>query len=400
MKHGVLSDSRLTVMFLFASVLGIVLCPTFERTLKSLTAAEKKEQAVAKSVAVGPDAQVLKECREKAIAFLRVSQAEDGSWTAPSAPGITALVTVAIMENGVAPSDPTVVRALKHLLSQKHDDGGVYFEGGTHRNYETCLAMLAFQRANRDGQYDQVIAGAERFLKQLQWDEGEGVESSDTAFGGAGYGSHERPDLSNTQFFLEALKAAGVGPDDPAMQKALLFVSRCQNLESEHNTTPFAAKVNDGGFYYTVAAGGQSKAGETPDGGLRSYGSMTYAGLKSMIYAGLTPDDQRVKAALGWITKFYSLQENPGVGQQGLFYYYQTFAKTLGVMNIGLLESADGVKHDWRKELAETLAKLQKPNGSWINEMERWYEGDPNLVTAYALLALAHCDSRTSDSSR
>ena len=67
-----------------------------------------------------------------------------------------------------------------------------------------------------------------------------------------GYGAKSKnPDLSNTAFLIDALKAAGNGPDDEAMKKALVFVSRCQNLESEYNTTPNAAKVNDGGFYYT-----------------------------------------------------------------------------------------------------------------------------------------------------
>src|SRR5690606_34515427 len=119
------------------------------------------------------------------------------------------------------------------------------------------------------------------FIKGLQWDDSEGHDKSSVNYGGAGYGRHKRPDLSNTSFLIDALKATGNGPDDPAMQKALVFVSRCQNLETEHNTTPFAAKNPDGGFYYTPAAGGSSQAGETPQGGLRSYGSMTYAGLKS-----------------------------------------------------------------------------------------------------------------------
>ena len=111
------------------------------------------------------------------------------------------------------------------------------------------------------------------------------------------------------------------------MQKALIFVSRCQNLESEHNTLPWAAKNPDGGFYYTAAAGGESPAGKTPNGGLRSYGSMTYAGLKSMIYAGVGRDDPRVKAATKWIEQHYDLSNNPGMGPSGLYYYYQTFAK-------------------------------------------------------------------------
>jgi squalene-hopene/tetraprenyl-beta-curcumene cyclase len=168
-------------------------------------------------------------------------------------------------------------------------------------------------------------------------------------------------------------------------------VSRCQNLESQHNTTEFAAKVNDGGFYYTPAAGGTSQAGPTPNGGLRSYASMTYAGLKSMIHAGLTPDDPRVAAATNWIRQFYTLDENPGMGQQGLFYYYQTFAKALDVAGYDTFEDDKGVVHDWRTELAAHLASLQQENGSWVNDTDRWYEGNPSLVTAYALLALNHC---------
>ena len=34
------------------------------------------------------------------------------------------------------------------------------------------------------------------------------------------------------------------------------------------------------------------------------------------------------------------------------------------------------------------LAELQSPDGSWTNPADRWYEGDPTLVTSYALLAL------------
>jgi squalene-hopene/tetraprenyl-beta-curcumene cyclase len=215
----------------------------------------------------------------------------------------------------------------------------------------------------------------------------------DFNYGGAGYGSSSRPDLSNTSFLIDALHSLGRGDEDPAMQKALIFVSRCQNLESPQNTSPFAAKVNDGGFYYTVAAGGQSMAGKEPDGGLRSYGSMTYAGFKSMIYAGLKRDDPRVKAAFEWIEKHYTLDENPGMGQQGLFYYYHTFAKALAATGDEHIVAADGKSHDWKAELAKKLIALQNEDGSWINKTTRWFEGDPNLVTAYALLCLSYCNA-------
>jgi squalene-hopene/tetraprenyl-beta-curcumene cyclase len=340
---------------------------------------------------VGPDAKALQTSTDRAVKFLRTTQADDGSWTSPTQPGISALVTAALLKSGVAADDPTAQKALKHLESFIQEDGGVYYKESKHKNYETSIALLAFDAANADGRYTDTIVRAAEFLKGLQWDDGEGVDQSDPAFGGAGYGSHARPDLSNTQFFLDALLAAGVSRDDPAVKRALVFVSRCQNLETEHNTTPFAAKVGDGGFYYTPAAGGTSQAGPTPNGGLRSYASMTYAGLKSMIHAGLTPDDPRVTAATTWIRQFYTLDENPGLGAQGLFYYYHTFAKALDAMGVDQFEDANGAKHDWRRELAELLASIQKENGSWVNAADRWYEGDPNLVTSYTLLALSHC---------
>jgi squalene-hopene/tetraprenyl-beta-curcumene cyclase len=236
-----------------------------------------------------------------------------------------------------------------------------------------------------------MLKRADAFVCGEQWDAGEDTDPSNFNFGGAGYGRQKRPDLSNTAFFMDALKAMKHDPDDPAVQQALVFISRCQNLESEHNTTPFSARNPDGGFYYTPAAGGSSQAGQTETGGLRSYGSMTYAGLKSMIFAGVGPEDPRVKAAIEWIRRNYTLDTNPGIGSAGQYYYYHTFAKALDAVGVATFEDERGVKHDWRAELVSALASRQNQDGSWINENDRWLEGDPNLVTSYALLALAYC---------
>ena len=342
----------------------------------------------------GPDPKLLKSLREKAVNFLKTTQSDDGSWTSKTQPGITAMVCFGLESAGVKGDDATFQKGLQHLLSYLQKDGGIYHPETNHKNYETSLTLLALAGANSDGKLTGTIKHAEKFLRELQWDETEGLDKSHPSFGGAGYGKSQRPDLSNTTFLLDALKAAGAKADDPAMQNALVFVSRCQNLESEFNTTEFAAKVNDGGFYYTPAAGGNSQAGKNADGGLRSYASMTYAGLKSMLYAGLGKDDKRVKAALDWIRKFYSVDQNPGLDQQGLYYYYHTFAKTLATLQVDLFEDAKGQKHDWRKELTDALAKRQKENGSWVNSADRWMEGDPNLTTAYSLMALKYCDPK------
>jgi squalene-hopene/tetraprenyl-beta-curcumene cyclase len=331
----------------------------------------------------------------KAIEYLRTKgQAADGSYSGETGPGITAIVTTGVLRAGRTADDPLVAKSLKYLESFVRPDGGIYAEKSTHQNYETSVAMQCFAAANRDKRYDKLLTDAERYVKSIQWGASDGTEPSNVAYGGAGYGNSKRPDLSNTSFLLDALKSVGRGSDDEAVKRALVFVSRCQNLETEHNTTPFAAKNPDGGFYYTVAAGGASMAGTTPDGGLRSYAAMTYAGLKSMIYAGLGPDDPRVKAATAWIRSHYDLNENPGLGTAGLYYYYQTFAKALSATGVEQFEDSNGAKHDWRKDLIAALAARQQPDGSWVNEQARWMEGNPNLVTGYALLALAQCRTK------
>lgn len=337
----------------------------------------------------------------RAESYLRSVQGEDGSFSPYVGPAVTALVATGLMRNGRTPIDPLVGDSLDYLLGFVQEDGGIYGEGSMYRNYETCVAIQCLRVASdfpgADPKYSVPLAGAERFIKGLQWDEEEGHDSSSPSHGGAGYGRHRRPDLSNTSYLVDALKSLGRDGNDPAMQRALAFVSRAQNLETEHNNTAFAAKVNDGGFYYTPAAGGSSQAGETDEGGLRSYGSMTYAGLKSMIYAGVGPDDARVLAATQWIERHYSLDENPGMRpgmeKAGLYYYYHTFAKALAATGEPAVVDADGVEHNWRAELVAKLAAEQGADGSWINTNEKWLEADPNLATAYALLALSYCDA-------
>lgn len=328
----------------------------------------------------------------KAITYLETKgQAADGSYSGYAGIGPTALITTALIQHGVATDSPQVAKSLKFIEQHVQPDGGIYQEGSRYRNYETCLGVMCFSAANADGKYKSILAKADAYLKGTQWDEGEQTEPSDASYGGGGYGADSRPDLSNTAFLIEALQATGNGADSEAMKRALIFVSRCQNLETEYNTTRFAAKNPDGGFYYTPVGDGSSQAGETANGGLRSYGAMTYAGLKSMLYAGVGPDDPRVKAATQWVTKHYAVDQNPGLGDAGLYYYYQLFAKALDATGEDTITDADGQTHQWKHELIAELAKRQKDDGSWSNSNDKWLEGDSNLATGFALMALSHC---------
>ena len=175
-------------------------------------------------------------------------QAEDGSFSSQAGPAVTALAVTALARNGTPPDASAVQKAIGYLMRFKQSDGGIHPPESPVANYETSIAMLALAACNRDGRYDKEIKGAEAFVKGLQWDDAEGPGPADPAYGGAGYGKKNRPDLSNTSFLVEALRSVGTGADDPAIQRALVFVSRTQNLEGPHNTLPFPAKNPDGGF--------------------------------------------------------------------------------------------------------------------------------------------------------
>ncbi|MFO0928863.1 MAG: prenyltransferase/squalene oxidase repeat-containing protein [Gemmataceae bacterium] len=336
---------------------------------------------------------------DKAIAYLRKQQAADGSWGAKQSPGITGVVLTGLLTSGrVDAKDPMVEKGLKYIESLINPkDGHIAGKGARVQlqNYVTSVNVLALVAAERPS-YRAVVKDAAAFLRKLQWDEEEGKDPTNDYYGGAGYDSKSRPDLSNTQIFLDALVAAGISKDDPALKKAAVFVSRCQNLKGEHNDQPWAGKINDGSFIYTPAQGGDTKVSDKPgpNGERPGYGSMTYAGIKSLIYCGVSKDDERLKKAIAWVRTNYSVEQNPGMPEQraawGLYYYYHTMAKCLDVLGEDRVIDGKGVKHDWRAEITAALAKRQRPDGSWLNETDRWMEGNPLLVTGYALMTLSH----------
>jgi squalene-hopene/tetraprenyl-beta-curcumene cyclase len=339
---------------------------------------------------------------DRAIAYLKSHQGADGGWSGAQNRGITGIVLTGMLRTGkVGPRDPAVQRGLRFVEGLINHKAG-HIAGPDARvqlqNYVTSVNVLALTTADRDS-YKAVVADAAKFLRGLQWDEGEGKQPTDDFYGGAGYDSHSRPDLSNTQFFLDALEAAGIPKDDPAFKKAMVFVSRCQNLKGEYNDQPWAGKINDGSFVYSAAGGGSTKVQDAPGpgGALPGYGSMTYAGIKSLIYCGVSRDDPRIQKAYEWVRKNYTLDRNPGMpdlrSQWGLYYYYHTMAKCLDAMGVDEVEDASGKKHDWRADITAALARRQRPDGSWVNNAH-WMESDPNLVTGYALMALSYCKPR------
>lgn len=325
-----------------------------------------------------------KDLLKKGVDFLVAAQEEDGSWRANV--GITSLAVASILRSPYAQEKAVAQAAEKglgYLTDSARPDGGIYRDD--YPNYSTSLALTALLAARR-AEYREIIQRGRSFVVGLQMDEADEVGSDDPRYGGVSYDGKKPPDLSNTHFAVEAIRLSGLAENDPFYEKAVVFLERLQNRKASNDQ---AWAVDDGGFAY---APGESKAGETVDEEgitrLRSYGSMTYAGLLSYIHAGVDASDPRVRAAYDWVCKHYTLDENPGMGTQGLFYYYHTLGKTLAVLDVDTVPDADGRSHDWRADLVKKLTSLQEEDGSWSNVHSRWMERDPALVTAYVCLTL------------
>jgi len=321
---------------------------------------------------------------ERALHWLEKQQDETGAWQPAAIPGVTGLVVMAFLGHGgkeFGESNEHVRKGIQAILKYVKEDGSI--TGEMYANYNTAICMMALL-ATENPEYHKAIGNGRKYLLRLQCDEGDGCQPNNPSYGGIGYDSHGKPCLSNLEKSLEAIKYAESRLGDPEKpenrlhwDKAIEFLQRCQNLTAT-NDQPWAA--NDGGFIY---APGSSKAG-----GTRSYGSMTYCGLKSFIYANVDRSDPRVQAAVSWIKNNYTLDCNPGMGDQGRYYAYHTFAKALDVYGQETLTDIKGAKHPWRMEFVSKLLSLQKGDGHWVNANGRWMESNPVLVTAYAVLAL------------
>src|SRR5688572_6087343 len=329
---------------------------------------------------------------ERGADFFVKTQSANGYWSTADHPAITALALVALKsKTSDADELPVLKKGYDFLLRNRQADGS--FHGGKGLvNYNTSIALLALVAAG-DDRYRPEILAARKYLVGTQIDLGE-KGKLDTRFdGGVGYGSkYEHSDMANTVQALEALydskQFAVDSPGSPDLdwKAAIHFLQNCQNLPS-HNKQASSDPKDLGGFVYHPE---ESKAGTNEINGrvaLRSYGSISYAGLLSYIYADLDKSDPRVKAVLEWLQKNYTLEENPGMGEQGLYYYFHTMAKALSACGLDELPTKNGsVK--WREQLALRLLNLQKRDGSWENNNGRWFEKDPALVTSYAMLTL------------
>lgn len=338
---------------------------------------------------------------DKGLTWLQSQQGPEGWWSNNEHPALTAIALLAFHREptgSYAENKPDFLRkGYDFLRRNAKPDGGIYAQGLS--NYNTSLSLTALMTSG-DPQDEPILAKARQFIVAQQ---ASGMANPDLD-GGIGYGptgvspKRQHPDLDNTVVALEGVRTyRDAHPNveiptakDLNWKAAIDFVTRCQNLAS-HNPKSSEDPKDRGGFVYYPGFSNADPA-DLPPGAkhpLRSYGTMSYAGLLSFIYAGLDKHDPRTEAAIDWLRKNYTLEENPGMGPNGVYYHYHLMAKALATAGLDQLQTSDGKTIAWPRELGLKLINLQKTDGSWVNEASaRWMEKDPVLVTSYCVMAL------------
>ena len=326
----------------------------------------------------------------RGVAYLRTQQAADGHFSDPHMPALTALPLWAFARAGEGRTEGAR-KAAAFVLSTQRPDGGFYVpkpgRGGSGLgNYNTSVCLSAL--------YESGLAPMKAVLAARTYIASSQLTGDDTMAGGFGYDRASRrryADLSNTSYALDAMRRTERAEDfrpkgearaDVDWEKAIRFVTRLQETEG----------ARAGGAAYnlrTPQAGTETnRAGRVA---LRAYGSMSYAAVLSLCHAKLTRSDPRVKSALDYCSRFWTVDENPGMGSQGLYYYYDILARALSVAGVAVLVQPDGRRVDWRRALAEKLLALQRADGSWANDNNRFWEADPVLCTSFAMICLELC---------
>lgn len=347
----------------------------------------------------------------RAAGYLWSQQAEDGGWHS---------ATHGIVRGGQAWT-PFVLDALLQVPADVYTppEGGVEqaraFIGAhvdargalglavepvlEYPNYSTAYALrvLAEHGAPEDTALVRRMAA---YLRAEQFTEARGFASEHPAYGAWGFGETNlgpgqagHLDLAHTRRALAALRAADA-LDPAAGAAATHFLRLLQKHPSETrsqppNAHPPDSSLYDGGFYASPTAFGVNKAGVTPEGVFGAYATATADGLLALLDAGHAPASEPVQAALGWLRTHPGWDEPSGLPPddpaqwQRVMQFYGLATRAEAYDRVG--------ETGWEGEVTALLARLQQPDGSFVNpEGAPNKEDDPLLATALAVVALVH----------
>ncbi len=304
------------------------------------------------------------------VRYLKQEQRNDGSWNDvdnEARTGTTSLVVLALLTAGEPANSPVISRALDYLRNFGPDE--------LKSTYAVSLQTMVF--AAGEPERDRL-----RLAANVEWLTGAQIRPGDRVLwpGSWTYSSVKgrHGDNSNTQYALLGLNAAsevGLPVRPEVWTLARRYWEDCQH--------------NDGGWAYT------------PDANSPASGSMTCAGISSLIITGLKRFqgqeflqgdtiqncgrggiNTNLQRGIDWMAGHFRVGENFAHGQQWRYYYLY------GMERAGRLTGQRFFgEHDWYREGAEKLVHDQIPvRGCWQGAI---FEHDPLVSTSFALLFLA-----------
>lgn len=307
------------------------------------------------------DAITVQRSIDRGVEYLRKSQTQRGGWREYSGYncGLTALCTLAWINAGVSRQDPDVVRAMEYLRTFPPEDV-----------YSVSLQTLVFCAVG-------ALEDVPRIRRNVQWLAELQKPAGNRFAGGWGYSrTRGHGDQSNSQFAVLALGAAaerGIEVPREVFEAAASYWHQMQ--------------FPSGGWSYST--------------GLRASGSMTCAGIGSLIICGSSlsdledggaarldccgddPGDEAVDRGLEYLSSIFTMQANPG-GEMLTYFYYLYAVERVGRLSGRRLIG----NRDWYREGAERLVGLQDQfQGFW--QGGGIVESNRDVATSFALLFLS-----------
>ncbi len=303
---------------------------------------------------------------KKGVSYLKVLQSDTGGWSEklPQNCGVSALITLALLNCGEDPESDSMRRALDYLR-----------KAPPQATYSVALQTMVFCALTRKSKEDLPI-----IERNCRW-----LVSKQLKNGSWSYPSGGGGDPSNSQFALLALhegQRAGIklADDERANQEAW------RECFTSAEAYWHGLQLKDGSFPY-----------DAPEG----RGSMTCAGIASLVITASElssmeaqarddsvsccggGDDRkdRMLAAMRWLDRNFTVKANPSHLGYHFYYLYalERAGRMTGARFIG--------KSDWYREGAQQLISRQDVTGQIVSNS--FFEGEAAIDTAFALLFLA-----------
>ncbi len=304
---------------------------------------------------------------ERGVEFLKENQNKTrGGWREIDAwpGGLSALCTLALLESGLEPSDPSIALALDYIRSFGKPD----------TTYSVSLRTMVLCAAEPKKDLLTIRQNV-AWLESLQLTDATAAEQR--LKGAWNYSQRVGDgDNSNTQFAMLALNEAervGVTVDPRVWRLALDYWLTTQRTDGSWGykpigRTPSTGSMTCAGICSTVIAQGRLSTGTASiqDGVVHCCGESDETGA--------------VERGLTWLGKNFSVGVNPGDDNYLLYYLY-------GLERVGRMTGRRFIgAHDWYREGAELLVREQDINGSWRGIST---ESNPLIATSFALLFLS-----------